>query len=82
MASTLSQDDKEAAAQVANWPEAVKAILKALDDMVTAREQCVIKCDINSGNFTELAMTKARAEGARMLATDFRRYLESLKQSP
>lgn len=78
----MTQEQKELVAEVAAWTEARDALVKVLETQAANVESCVIRFTLTDSNFNELALCKARAEGARKLATDFRLYLESLNKSP
>ena len=78
----MTQEEKALVSEVAAWTEARDALIKVLETQAAAVESLVIKFTLTDSNFNELAITKARADGARKLATDFKRYLESLNKSP
>lgn len=77
---TLNLDEKEALVSAIDQDECYNAIVKLIEEYCSAREQAVVKYSLNSSNFNELALTKARAEGARYLATDLYSCLSSLKK--
>lgn len=75
----LNEDEKDALNSILDSPECVRALIKTIEVLAAARDQAVVRFNLTPDNFTELALTKARAEGARFLASDFRRELDRAK---
>jgi hypothetical protein len=57
----------------------LKHLLDEVDTLVRDIEQDVIKLVLDTSNERELLLRKARAEGARKLASAFRARIQSLK---
>lgn len=79
---TLKLDEKEAVVTAISADDCYNGLVKLIEEYCQAREREVIKFSINSSNFNELAITKARAEGARYLAADLNRAFTELKKLP
>lgn len=75
----LNIEEKELLATLFDNPEATKAFARFLDGCVAGRERAVLTFNLSPENFNELALTKARAEGARLLASDITQALAALK---
>ena len=59
--------------------EGLNEILSMMDKCVGGMERDVLNCDINTHSFSQLAVLKAKADGARMIVTKVRAELTKLK---
>lgn len=77
----LSLDERELLVALVQNPDLMKALFKLSDKCASGREDNVLKFNLTPDNFNELAITKARAEGARFLVSDLRQALITLDKT-
>jgi hypothetical protein len=59
--------------------DGIRGIFQLMEAVVVSMEKDVINCDINTHSFSQLAIIKAKAEGAKQLLTRTRNELKRLK---
>ena len=78
----MKLEEREALLVAIDQDDCYNAIVNLIEELCSIREREVIKFTFDPSKLNELAAVKARADGARILATDLYKALSSLKKRP